>query len=638
MAKPKGEESSSLLDLMSRDEKHAPDSAKGNQLSKGEKKESRINALQSESVQKTTRAERQELFLPISGFVWFYPEEIQVLNHPSFQRLGRINQLGQVYLVYRGGTHKRLEHSLGVLHVVQRMIDAIRHTSEKSLLRNDPSGAPIQESEERFIRLGALLHDIGHIATGHTVEDELCLIDRHDSDHRLDVLLNDTERIWEDASKRTLGELIDSEFLKYIPKDLIDLGISASVIVRLLIRKPPENEKADKFKNQQQILGKSDSIRINICRDIIGNTICADLLDYIYRDWYHIGKPRTFDERILQYMEIRSNHRVLNGQRRVPEATDQFVINLGRRPRIRTDAVSAILELLEWRYELAESVLFHRTKLAAAAMLDRALHELWGDDPENVEKILLPLSYQQVLAECKKIAEQKGDLKGKIAAEILSALEKRQLFTSLVTYSYEELPGDVQANIQQKYVESSEGLGLGPANRTNVLRVLESDFALPPGSLAMYCPTAEMGAKIAEVKIAVADEVDQFCDYEKRRGNQLSGGHLEAQLIRFQRLWKVYFFIRRDVKKQIADYLGHLRDAILKLALGHLGFEEKNEEVVHRLAMSLTTIPTSPWHGEKVLDEAISGAYREVDTAFGNYPFGAKAIRSYIEPPNVSEA
>ena len=55
------------------------------------------------------KADRQEIFLPVSGFVWLHPEEISVVNHPAFQRLGRIYQLGQSYVVFRGATHKRLE-------------------------------------------------------------------------------------------------------------------------------------------------------------------------------------------------------------------------------------------------------------------------------------------------------------------------------------------------------------------------------------------------------------------------------------------------------------------------------------------------------------------------------------------------
>src|SRR5260370_41315804 len=128
---------------------------------------------------------------------------------------------------------------------------------------------------------------------------------------------------------------------------------------------------------------------------MMGNTLCADLLDYIQRDWYNIGKRRPFDDRLLQYMEIRGTAGVDGTAAARPR--DKFVISLGRRPKIRTDAISNILDLLEWRYSLAETVLFHRTKLAAAAMLDRALYELWGGvgNEDEIVHFLLPLSDEE---------------------------------------------------------------------------------------------------------------------------------------------------------------------------------------------------------------------------------------------------
>jgi HD superfamily phosphohydrolase len=318
--------------------------------------------------------------------VWLYPEEIEVVNHPAFQRLGRIYQLGQAHLVFRGATHKRLEHVIGALHIVSRMIAAVARNSEK-LAGSDHWAPKLSEAEERFVRLGTLLHDIGHIAAGHTVEDELQLVSKHDSDDRIDMVIDgDTFR---DSKLRTLGELVDQIYSEYVPEKLLAENIKPSEVVRLLIRKPPLGD--DKHVSAAQILEKSGEIRLNICHDMIGNTICADLLDYIHRDWYHVGKPRQLDDRLLQYMEIRRTAE--GGTFGSAEPTDKFVISLGSRPKIRTDAVSNILDLLEWRYSLAETVLFHRTKLAAAAMLDRALYELWGsDDEKDIVQTLLPLS------------------------------------------------------------------------------------------------------------------------------------------------------------------------------------------------------------------------------------------------------
>ena len=223
--------------------------------------------------------------------------------------------------------------------------------------------------------MGALLHDIGHIAAGHTNEDELGLAGRHDSDARLSLVFDSDK--YADAEGRTLARLIDELYELYLPPKLKD--VAPSEILRLLIRGRATDLSSDPHSVLEGRLQDCNQLRLSVCRDVIGNTICADLLDYLHRDWYHIGKPRPFDERILQYMELRSNPG--GGGAGANRCT--FVISLGRRPKIRTDAVSAILELLEWRYQLAESVLFHRTKLAAAAMLDRALYELFGEDADS---------------------------------------------------------------------------------------------------------------------------------------------------------------------------------------------------------------------------------------------------------------
>src|SRR5205823_2040446 len=52
-------------------------------------------------------------------------------------------------------------------------------------------------------------------------------------------------------------------------------------------------------------LASGTGFRLNVLRDLVGNTICGDLLDYLHRDWLHLGKPRFFDPRLLDYIEVR---------------------------------------------------------------------------------------------------------------------------------------------------------------------------------------------------------------------------------------------------------------------------------------------------------------------------------------------
>ncbi len=578
------------------------------------------------------KADRQEIFLPVSGFVWLYPEEIAVVNHPAFQRLGRIYQLGQSYFVFRGATHKRLEHVIGALHIVQRMIAAVE-TNSKKLEGQTHSAPALNTSEARFVRLGALLHDIGHMAAGHTVEDELELVSKHDGDKRLDIVFQ--EPGWRDRDDRTMGDLVDETYDAFVPDELRKANVTASQIVRLLIRKPPEGN--DLYANAQDAMSKSGALRLQLCRDMIGNTICADLLDYIHRDWYHVGKPRPFDDRLLQYMEIRGTAGAAGATE--PRSTDNFVISLGRRPKIRTDAVSNILDLLEWRYSLAETVLFHRTKLAAAAMLDRALYELWGGvgNEDEIVHFLLPLSDEEMLSKCREKAltisnEKKNDRDSReraiAAAELFSFLERRELFSHLSTRFAGELPGDRVEAIKATYAKDSRRPQGAAINRASVLRTLELDFGLRRGSLAMYCPSA-MNRKIAEVQIAVGDEIGKFHAYETRHDNLLAGGHLDAQLRRFDRLWRVHFFIDRRVKEGLGDRLFLLQQAVDKLALGNLMDDETGERVAMSLAKLLTQTDGSPWKGYNVSASPVS-AKSSSSAAPEDYANGVPSIRAFL--------
>jgi hypothetical protein len=101
--------------------------------------------------------DRQEFYLPVHGFVWFYPDELKIIDHPAFQRLAGMHQLGLAYMIYRGATHKRFEHVLGTVAVVQRMVEAVNHNGKKRH-RNPPDpkdswvlGRPITPTEERFM-------------------------------------------------------------------------------------------------------------------------------------------------------------------------------------------------------------------------------------------------------------------------------------------------------------------------------------------------------------------------------------------------------------------------------------------------------------------------------------------------------
>jgi HD superfamily phosphohydrolase len=135
----------------------------------------------------------QELFLPIHGHVSLRPQEIAIIDHPAFQRLRRVRQLGFAHCVFPGAVHTRFEHSIGAVHVAQTIV---RHVNENFEFSSSQTGAGewrianINSEVTDLIRLGALLHDIGHLPFGHTLEDELHHLRSHDGPERLLLIGN----------------------------------------------------------------------------------------------------------------------------------------------------------------------------------------------------------------------------------------------------------------------------------------------------------------------------------------------------------------------------------------------------------------------------------------------------------------
>ena len=100
---------------------------------------------------------------PIYGFITI-PDQLiaQIIDHPFFQRLRRITQMGCAHIVFPGARHSRFEHALGCLHLMQKAIHVLRI-----------KGVEIDKDEEQALQIAILLHDIGHGPYSHTLESAL---------------------------------------------------------------------------------------------------------------------------------------------------------------------------------------------------------------------------------------------------------------------------------------------------------------------------------------------------------------------------------------------------------------------------------------------------------------------------------
>lgn len=100
---------------------------------------------------------------PIYGFISIPNELIyDLIQHPYFQRLRRISQMGLSYLVYPGANHTRFHHALGCMHLMQKAIETLRF-----------KGVVISNDEECALLIAILLHDIGHGPFSHAMENSI---------------------------------------------------------------------------------------------------------------------------------------------------------------------------------------------------------------------------------------------------------------------------------------------------------------------------------------------------------------------------------------------------------------------------------------------------------------------------------
>ena len=100
---------------------------------------------------------------PIYGFITLPNTLIyDLVQHPYFQRLRRISQMGLSYLVYPGAHHTRFHHALGCMHIMQKAVDVLRF-----------KGVEISKEEEKALYIAILLHDIGHGPFSHAMEHSI---------------------------------------------------------------------------------------------------------------------------------------------------------------------------------------------------------------------------------------------------------------------------------------------------------------------------------------------------------------------------------------------------------------------------------------------------------------------------------
>jgi uncharacterized protein len=180
-------------------------------------------------------ANKRKLFNdPVHGFITIPYELIfDIIEHPYFQRLRRIQQLGLTHYVYPGAHHTRFHHALGAFHLMRKAISILRI-----------KGHTISEEEELGALIAILLHDIGHGPFSHTLEhilihgvnhEELSRMYMHRLNTIFDGQLTTAIAIFEGTyPKQFLHQLVSSQLdvdrLDYLTRDSFFTGVNEGVI------------------------------------------------------------------------------------------------------------------------------------------------------------------------------------------------------------------------------------------------------------------------------------------------------------------------------------------------------------------------------------------------------------------------
>jgi len=181
-----------------------------------------------------TMNNRQKIFNdPVYGFV-SVPRGIllDLIDHPYFQRLRRIRQLGLTPYVYPGALHTRFHHALGALHLMQQAIETLRQ-----------KGIAITDEEAEAACIAILLHDIGHGPFSHALEHTLVEMHHEDISSLFMQELNEEFNgklslaisIFRDIyDKKFLHQLVsgqlDMDRMDYLNRDSFFTGVSEGVI------------------------------------------------------------------------------------------------------------------------------------------------------------------------------------------------------------------------------------------------------------------------------------------------------------------------------------------------------------------------------------------------------------------------
>ncbi len=341
---------------------------------------------------------------PLWNTVRLGPTALQIVDTPAFQRLRYIRQLGFAHLVYPGATHTRFDHAVGVHHLTRMALE---------ILREHPVGDGVNQAEiwrdADLIPYAALLHDIGHYAYSHALEE--LESDRIPADH----------------------EEVSQYFFASGPMKaaLEPLGEGASAKIHDLIR------------------GRSDLP----LRGLISGSLDLDKMEYLRRDAHFCGVPfgDVDVERLIQGLRILQD----------PE-TGEYEVG------VHEKAIAALESLLFSKYQMFRNVYWHHAVRAATVLYKRIVEDAVASGIVDPEELVGPTDEELLYEISRRALEEDHAVAERLSSEWIPALRHRRLPKRALELTAADLDGLELApwvtggdTREKRNREDEIGLGIG---------------------------------------------------------------------------------------------------------------------------------------------------------------------------------
>lgn len=326
---------------------------------------------------------------PIWGTLRIRAVEVVVVDSPLLQRLRRIRQLGVAHLVYPAAVHTRLEHSIGVTHQVQRLVESINEHA----MGEDDERPRIQDAHLALLRLAALCHDIGHGFMSHVVENAL------ENNRECDDIRLAFQRSANRTRKNQLSEIaayymigspafrsLLREADRLAPKDLPLLNAGLT-----------RDQNLDRFQDLMQKIIVSDQIDPSypLLQELISGPFDADKLDYMPRDAQMCGVPVVTDvARLVQKVRAVKRPAAVAPEevkKRGP-GRDAYIITGVARSGART-----LDELALGRALLFDKIYRHQKVRAAETMVSSIVSEILAACPDDPAMLPFKFADEEIL-------------------------------------------------------------------------------------------------------------------------------------------------------------------------------------------------------------------------------------------------